>query len=263
MGVYDPLKKYLTSSSQNVVRLTFPDIEKLLDHVLPKSAYTYSAWWSNGGHTQAYAWINAGYKVTDVDFTAKTVVFSKNDGDAKKQCQQQSSKKYVQQKSLNPFSTSSCVAKTLDVCGYTFTYIQDIIPECDSNGNVKKYYPQNEYDNKSGLPLLYHGKGAFCRFSIEADNLPGVYLWVIDGQIIYIGETAGLKQRFNTGYGYILPRNCYAGGQSTNCKMNKVVLGNFERGKVINLYFYQTTDYKRVELELLNKIYTPYNVKDN
>ena len=102
MGMYDPLKKYLTSSSQNVVRLTFSDIEKLLGHVLPQSAYTYRAWWENGGHTQAYAWINAGYKVTDVDFTAKTVVFSKNDGDAKKQCQQQSSKKICSTKKLKP-----------------------------------------------------------------------------------------------------------------------------------------------------------------
>ena len=46
---------------------------------------------------------------------------------------------------------------------------------------------------------------------------------VRDGQIIYIGETAGLRQRFNMGYGNISPRNCYVGGQSTNCKMNKIV----------------------------------------
>ena len=45
--------------------------------------------------------------------------------------------------------------------------------------------------------------------------------------------------------------------------MNKVVLDNFERGKVVSLYFYQTADYKRVELELLNKIQTTYNIKDN
>ena len=65
------------------------------------------------------------------------------------------------------------------------------------------------------------------------------------------------------GYGRIAPRNCYVGGQSTNCKMNKVVLSLYEQGKTVDLYFYKTTDYKHVELELLGKIKTPYNVKDN
>jgi len=45
--------------------------------------------------------------------------------------------------------------------------------------------------------------------------------------------------------------------------MNKVVLSLYEQGKTISLYFYNTTDYKRVELELLRQINTQYNVKDN
>ena len=45
--------------------------------------------------------------------------------------------------------------------------------------------------------------------------------------------------------------------------MNKVVRSLFLKGKRVQLYFYQTTDNKRVELELLNRIKTPYNVKDN
>ena len=45
--------------------------------------------------------------------------------------------------------------------------------------------------------------------------------------------------------------------------MNKVVLEYFEAGKQIKLYFLKTDDYKRVELELLSKISTRYNVKEN
>ena len=52
-------------------------------------------------------------------------------------------------------------------------------------------------------------------------------------------------------------------GQSTNCKMNKVVLSVVEQGKTVSLYFYITTDHKRVELDLLEEIKTQYNVKSN
>ena len=143
-----------------------------------------------------------------------------------------------------------------------FQYIQQLIPECE-NGSVKEYYPQNQFDNRDNLPLLYHGTGSFCRFSINAPAVSGVYLWVVEKEIIYIGETLNLQQRFNVGYGYIAPRNCYAGGQSTNCKMNKVVMEYYKMGNPIDLYFYETKDYKRVELELLRRINTRYNVKDN
>lgn len=146
--------------------------------------------------------------------------------------------------------------------GYDFYYIQQLIPEC-VNGKVKEYYPQNNYTNKDNLPLLYYGSGAFCRFSIDAPSISGVYLWVVESEIIYIGETFDLRQRFNVGYGNISPRNCYVGGQSTNYKMNKVVMEYYKKGKPVNLYFYATPNYKHVELEMLGRIRTKYNVKDN
>ena len=262
MSIYDPLKEYLASSNQRTVDLTFSDIEKLLCRPLPRSAYTYNAWWSNGGHIHAYAWLDAGYVVSDLNLITQSVSFSRTGSGVQKTATIKKDSVKAPKRVIEPFVPSSS-ANTMNVCGYTFTYLQDLIPECDADGNAVKYYPQNEYDNKDGRPLLYHGKGAFCRFSIKADNWPGVYLWVSDGKIIYIGETIKLRQRFNTGYGHIEPINCYAGGQSTNCKMNKVVLEYYEKGKAIHLYFFQTTDNKRVELELLTNIKTPYNVKDN
>jgi hypothetical protein len=45
--------------------------------------------------------------------------------------------------------------------------------------------------------------------------------------------------------------------------MNKVVLEQARMGKYVKLYFYETEEYKRVELELLKEINTKYNVKDN
>jgi hypothetical protein len=261
MNSYSPLYEYLRAFGQEKVNISFSELETLLGFTLPKSAYSYSAWWANGGHSQANAWLHAGYKVDNVDIPGKVVMLRRIDvlPVFKVQDKKMRPAPIVKTETM-PVDPKS---KTILACGYEFHFIQELLPECDAEGNVVKYCPQNDYDNKKGIPLSYYGKGAFCRFSINAIDWPGVYLWVVDGQIIYIGETAGLQQRFNMGYGNIFPRNCYIGGQSTNCKMNKVVLGNYERGKTVSLYFYITKEYKQVELELLRKIYTPYNDKDN
>ena len=261
MNSYSPLYDYLRTSGQEKVKMSFSELETILGFTLPKSAYAYRAWWANGGHTHANAWHHAGYKVDKVDILEKAVMFSRIDVLPVVK---------VQEKKMRPTPIIKIEtmyvdpeSETIMACGYEFHFIQELLPKCDAEGNVVTYYPQNNYINRKGLPLSYHGKGAFCRFSINAGDWPGVYLWVADGQIIYIGETAGLQRRFNVGYGNISPRNCYSHGQSTNCKMNKVVFGSYERGKPVSIYFYITTEYKHVEQELLRKIHTPYNSKGN
>ena len=173
--------------------------------------------------------------------------------------QQIMERKPVKQRRTAIDLTVSAASDSLTVCGYSFRYVQEIQPECDANGMVKEYYPELE----PGKRLNKNGKPPFCRFSIDADSLPGVYLWVLGEDIIYIGETENLRRRFNNGYGRIYAYNCYSDGRSTNCKMNKVVLALAKAGRYVKLYFYETKDYKLVERELLEKIKTRYNVKDN
>lgn len=151
--------------------------------------------------------------------------------------------------------------KKMTVDGHDFFFIQTLVPERELNGRVKQYYPQEAYENKGELPLLDVGEGPFCRFSVQAGAWSGVYLWVADGEILYIGETVNLANRFNVGYGHISPRNCYAGGLSTNCRMNQVVLDYFERGRIIALFFCPTADHKALERELLAKRHTKFNVE--
>ena len=149
---------------------------------------------------------------------------------------------------------------------YEFIFLQTIRPTTDDEGKILRYKPQSRYNNKKGLKLNEFGDGEFCRFELDkAESAKGVYAWVVheDNEPIYIGETDNLKKRFKTGYGIISPRNCYAGGQLTNCKMNKVVLDYYTAGKSIDIYFLKTDDYKKVELELLNSINTRYNKKNN
>ena len=197
--------------------------------------------------------MNVGYHVDEVNLVEKNVVFLKK-SDVRKS---------VVKKASAPPTHAALADDTMDICGYPFFFVQELIPESDENGKLIDYYPQDDYPGKDRKRLNQYGAGAFCRFSINAEDVPGVYIWVVDGGIIYIGETIKLRQRFNTGYGNIQPVNCYLGGQTTNCKMNKVVRTLYQRGKRVQLYFYQTKDHKKVELELLGKIKTKYNVKDN
>lgn len=262
MGKYDLLEQYLANSNKEEITLTFTEIEKIMESSLPASATKYTAWWANigeraGSHSQAFAWHNAGYKAR-VNCREKKVLFSKGNIDIPK------SKRTLHR--VIPKQKISIVQieenNPMTVCGYPFRFIQQLIPACN-NDEVIKYYPQKDYHNTANLPLLHHGKGAFCRFSINAPAVAGVYIWVVENEIIYIGETSNLATRFNRGYGSISPRNCFVGGQSTNCKMNKVVMEYYERHTPVNLYFYETKHYKQVELELLCHCHTKYNVKDN
>jgi len=78
MSKYDPLRHHLSSLKGNVWRASFREIEAILGFPVPKSAYTYNAWWANekhGSHTHATAWMKAGWKTESVNLTAGRVVF--------------------------------------------------------------------------------------------------------------------------------------------------------------------------------------------
>ncbi|MBW4557247.1 MAG: helix-turn-helix domain-containing protein [Trichormus sp. ATA11-4-KO1] len=76
---YQPLLKFLRGSDQNEITLSFAEIESLIKDSLPNSAKSKRAWWSNRskGALQASAWIEAGYRVEDVDFNKQQVKFYK------------------------------------------------------------------------------------------------------------------------------------------------------------------------------------------
>ncbi|MEK5420675.1 hypothetical protein MKZ08_01200 [Viridibacillus sp. FSL R5-0477] len=78
-GKYLPLFNYLKRQEERRVVLTFEEIEQILTVTLPRSAYTYHAWWGNtrsGTYVQAAAWLEAGFRVDEVQF-GKSVEFVK------------------------------------------------------------------------------------------------------------------------------------------------------------------------------------------
>lgn len=70
---YIGLKRYLQSSTAPIVTLSFNDIEQIIGNTLPKSAYVHAeVWWANDyTHSQAIAWIDAGYETDYVTDTYK------------------------------------------------------------------------------------------------------------------------------------------------------------------------------------------------
>lgn len=80
MSKYDPLMQALERSKANTVPYTFTEIEAVLGFELPKSARSFRPWWSNDSksHTQARAWLSAGYKATEVNLEGEQVVFRRN-----------------------------------------------------------------------------------------------------------------------------------------------------------------------------------------
>jgi hypothetical protein len=67
---YAPLEIHLRNSGEPVVSMTFQEVESVVGTPLPRSAFTYRAWWGNQmdvtNRPQARAWIRAGYLVEDV-----------------------------------------------------------------------------------------------------------------------------------------------------------------------------------------------------
>ena len=141
--------------------------------------------------------------------------------------------------------------------GYCFKYACDILPYME-DGKIWSDRPQDRYKNPKNLRLNDNGKKEYCRFNLDLPcTSSGVYAWVLDGikNPLYIGKTVNLRKRFgSTGYGHISPRNCYVGGQSTNCKMNNQVLEHARQNEYFQLFFRKTDDYDSIEKELIEII---------
>jgi len=148
-----------------------------------------------------------------------------------------------------------------DFEGYEFKFVEKIEPERDETENIKISMPQQSYSEANQSDVHKHGWGPFCKFSIsrEWEGLTGVYIYLVDGEPKYVGEAENLRKRVNRGYGNISPRNCFKGGQRTNCRINNKIFEAARKGKEIELYFCATNERKRMEKELIHRIKPEWN----
>jgi hypothetical protein len=79
MGVYEPITQFLRHAHGRSVRLTFKDVERIINRPLPRSAYRYREWWSNNpsGHSHARSWADAGWRTEMVNLEKRVLVFSR------------------------------------------------------------------------------------------------------------------------------------------------------------------------------------------
>ena len=150
---------------------------------------------------------------------------------------------------------------SLKIQDHTFSYVCEIIPKLNSEGNVMEIFPQSKYENKKNLNLNKYGKGPFCKFTIDRkySGKSGVYVILVNNEIQYVGECDDFFKRFGMGYGNISPRNCFEGGQLTNCRINSDILSVFKLKKSIQLYFLETDDRFKIEHELIINFNPPWN----
>lgn len=74
---YHPLFEHLLFSGQGRLSMSFAEIEAALGARLPPSARSREEWWSNSpnGHSQARAWMRAGYRTANVDLARGRIDF--------------------------------------------------------------------------------------------------------------------------------------------------------------------------------------------
>ena len=77
MSKYEPLNDFLYENHQKRLRLTFAEIEGILQRPLPESARVHAAWWANNptGHSHCRAWYEAGWRTENLDLAGQTVEF--------------------------------------------------------------------------------------------------------------------------------------------------------------------------------------------
>lgn len=142
-----------------------------------------------------------------------------------------------------------------------FQHICEISPEIHDKGEIKEYLPQTRYENIDNSPMHEHGIGPFCKFKIPAEHRgkSGIYIIFRDKYPVYIGECEDLRNRFNAGYGNISPRNCFIGGQPTNCRINNLILQAIKNGSSIKLFFYGTAERIKIEQNFIGHLSPDWN----
>jgi hypothetical protein len=111
-----------------------------------------------------------------------------------------------------------------------------------SDGGVVLDSPHLRFANPRDIRLNPHGLGPFSRLIVPAlPDQPGAYaISSADQVVLYVGRARdSLRRRWGRGgYAVIDPRNCFVGGQSTNCHINGLITAGLCQGEGYTLSFH-------------------------
>ena len=152
----------------------------------------------------------------------------------------------------------------MTIGGYDFVLASAIEVRRDELGAPVLCSPSTRYNNHRNLKLNKYGDGPFV--FLQLSPLPadqGVYAVVADnGQVFYIGQSADtIRKRWQMGYATIQPRNCFEGGQSTNCRVNNLIYRAIKEGRHLELYLILTPEFDAIEKELIAQYQPPWNIQ--
>lgn len=134
--------------------------------------------------------------------------------------------------------------------------------ECNASGGPVLYQPHLKSKLYSTHRPHKWGTGPFCHIvGPVLPEQPGAYLLRVDGECVYVGRCNNLRERFGPrGYGLISPRNCYLGGQPTNCRINHRILQAYMTGRDVVLHFEALANPRSREKELIQWHRPPWNL---
>jgi hypothetical protein len=149
--------------------------------------------------------------------------------------------------------------------GIAFDHASNIDAERDTDGRPRLVTPHVQYVNPRNLPLNKYGSGPFVQLLLHKPPPdPGVYAVIEgNGHVLYIGSARNsLAERWGPrGYATIHPRNCFVGGQSTNCRINNLILRAITAGSSLCLYMHLSSDPTGIERQLIAAIRPPWNIR--
>ena len=144
--------------------------------------------------------------------------------------------------------------------GETFRRVAVIEPERAESGEVREFTPAavRRYPDEILNP---YGKGPFCRLRVaESIRSGGVYAITLDVRVVYVGRTRGLADRFgSSGFGSISKSSCLKTGQSTNCKVNSLIMRAASENSQIELWFHKDANPKILEERLIIRLDPEWN----
>ena len=268
---YQRLRRHLEALKENEWRAAFDQIEQMIGADLPPSAQKYAAWWSNTtSHSHALAWMKAGWTTRNVMLAKRSVVFERKprdslpDVEGKRRVRQ---KRDMRDRDSNSNSTghppqpTPAGGCTIELLGQPFVCVARIQPETGEDGTPWTDMPQKRYAKAAQKRLNRHGAGPFCRFDVSGlPDASGIYAVTLNRRPVYVGIGKSLKQRWGPqGYGRISPRNCYVGGQSTNCKVNHAILQGVQHKQAVDLWIHEMEEPRTLERQLIRELDPPWN----
>ena len=142
------------------------------------------------------------------------------------------------------------------IAGLPFSYVGPIRPQSNQLGKVIGERPQSRFRNEHNLRLHNYGRGPFCRFRVALGwRRSGVYVLTNGDTPLYVGECQNLEDRWGTkGYGGISPRNCFTGGQETNCRINNLIYTGAKTGASFDLWFSTIAGDRQTRLTVERKL---------